>query len=108
MIMSTESEKIQQIVDKLPQEFQVFAPHYVELLMKFQASEISAMIDSIIGNDIKLAYKMLVEKMSTEELLAEMDRLNAVLIEKKEEALAETQYLKNFINVAIAVGIAAI
>lgn len=104
----SEITRIQALVDKLPLELQVYAAHYVELLLKFQASEIANILDLVVGGDIILAYKMLVVKMSTEELLVEMDRLNAMLVQQNKEAKAESEYLKNFLSVAIAIGMAAI
>jgi len=100
--------KIRELVAKLPLELQPYASHYVELLLNFQTSEIAALLDLAVGGDIKLAYQMLVAKMSTEELLDEMDRLNLMLIQQNKDAKAEGEYLKNFLNVAIVIGIAAL
>lgn len=104
----SEIERIQTLVHKLPLELQVYASHYVELLLKFQASEIANILDLAIGGDVNLAYRMLVTRMSTEELLSEMDRLNTMLVEQNKEAKAESEYLKNFLSVVIAIGIAAL
>ena len=104
----SEISKIQELVAKLPLELQPYAQHYVELLLQFQTSEIAALLDLAVGGDINLAYQMLVAKMSTGELLAEMDRLNLMLIQQNKEAKAESEYLKNFLSVAIAIGLAAL
>jgi len=104
----SEITKIRELVAKLPLELQVYAQHYVELLLKFQTEEIANLLDLAVGGDINLAYKMLVAKMSNDELLAELDRLNAMLVEQNKEAAAEAQYLRNFLNIAIAIGIAAL
>ena len=106
--MSTESEKIQQIIDKLPAELQTYGSHYAALLLTFQTDEISAMLDELIGGDVSLAYRVLVSKMTDTQLLSELDTINAALMEQNSQSEAEGEYLKGFLKVAIAIGLAAL
>lgn len=101
-------EKIAKLIEKLPKDLQPFAPHYIELLKRFTAAEIANLVSQTVSGDSQIAYKSLVSKMSDDELLEEMTRLNTVMDGLITGARAEAEYLKNFITVAITIGLAAI
>jgi hypothetical protein len=104
----SEQDRINEIVAKLPPIFQPYANHYVALLLTLQADEITDIVSNIVNGNTDETYKLLISKLSDAELLTEMDRINNYLDRLNADARAEGEYLKNFLNVIIAIGIASI
>lgn len=102
------NEKLQEIVAKFPSALQPYVPHYVELLKKFTFDEIQAIVNQTVNGNSLAAYNAVISKMSNDELLIELKRINALMDGLIVDAKAETEYLKNFINVAIAIGLSAL
>lgn len=101
------TEKAQELIGKLPAELQPFAGHYIDLLQRFTMDEIRGIISLSVEGNSQAAYAALVAKMSKDELLVEIARLNSVMDDLIANAKAETEYLKNFLNIAIAIGLSA-
>lgn len=103
----TLSDKVQNLISKLPPELQPYAPHYIDLLQRFTYEEIQGIVNQAIGGDSLAAYQAVVAKMTNDEVIAELERLNKVMDGLIDEARVETETLRNFVNTAIAVGLSA-
>ena len=61
-----------ELIDKLPDELKPFAQTYFDLLTTQSAELLSEWADSVAAGEWKAAYKLLVSKMSTQQLLDEL------------------------------------
>ena len=104
----TLSDKIPNIIQKLPPDLRQYAPHYINLLQRFTYEEIQGIVNQAIGGDSLAAYQAVATKMTNDEIFAEMERLNATMDALIEESQMEKETLKNFFNTIIAIGLAAL
>lgn len=67
------------IIEKLPEEYQGIARRYVSLLVEMSFEELQAWVEMIAKGNWQNAYTDLIEKMSTNEVLAEERKGHEIL-----------------------------
>ena len=70
---------IEEIISKLPEEFRPLARRYTTLLINMGFEELQGWIGIVISGDYLQAYRSLVAKMSTDEIVAEQNKANEIL-----------------------------
>lgn len=91
------NEKIQELIDKLPDELKPYAEQYIPALEAMAEAEIIAFVTDIINGKTLPAYRILAKQMDDEALLAELDAIgdgldaaneaNAVAMEEQRKIL---------------------
>ena len=76
---------IEELIKKLPERFQAIARRYAHLLIDMGFEELEAWIELISTGEWEQAYKNLISKMNTDELVGEQDKLNEILKALNEE-----------------------
>jgi len=71
--------KIEEVIQKLPEEYREIARRYTTLLLDMADEELLAWIESITAGDWQMSYLDLVAKMSTEEILTEEQKGHDIL-----------------------------
>lgn len=69
----------EEIIAKLPEEYQPIAQRYVTLLLDMGFGELQAWAEKIAGENWPVAYESLVKKMSTTEIINEQKKANEIL-----------------------------
>jgi tyrosyl-tRNA synthetase len=103
---------LKDIIEKLPPEQQEIAALYLPLLTDMAMDEINQWVELVLAGNRESAYKIIVSKMATGQLLAEQDRINAKLkaISEKDAGNEETQkqLLRDLFTLLIKAIVAAI
>lgn len=71
--------KIEEIILKLPEEYQETAKRYVSLLVEMSFEELQAWVEMIRKGDWLKSYEKLIAKMPTDEVLAEERKGHEIL-----------------------------
>lgn len=103
---------LKDIIEKLPPELKEIADLYLPLLTGMADNEIKQWIDNLLRGDWQTAYRLVVSKMTTEQLLAEQTRINKKLkaISEKDAANEEIQkqLITDLLNLVLKLGLAAV
>ena len=99
------SEKVENVIKKLPPELQSIAEDYVGLLEHMASSQIEAMLRYALDNNWQLAYETLVLSMTPAQRNAESSRIaNAINAQtQKEIEIAKQQRM--FVSELIRIGL---
>lgn len=70
---------LEDLIEKLPIEYQQWARHYGDAILGMGYNELLAWTDLILKGNYSGAYKELAQKMTTEQLLASQEHINNML-----------------------------
>jgi len=92
---------IEKFIDSLPKEFQPIAGLYISTLNDMADSEIRAFVDLVATGSWSEAFKAITGRMTTEELLSELERINGLLkelnVENAEFVEIQVNIIKDFL-----------
>lgn len=71
--------KIDDLIAKLPEEYRAIAKRYAPLLINMGFEELQDWVERLAGGDWQQAYKDLVSKMTTTEIVDEQDKANEIM-----------------------------
>jgi hypothetical protein len=89
---------IEDIIDKLPEEYQELAWRYLPVLAQMTFDELENWVNLLAEGNWQAAYQKLVGKMSTDELIAETVKVNEQIKELNEENTETMAMQKNIIK----------
>jgi hypothetical protein len=89
---------IEDIIDKLPEEYQELAQRYLPVLTQMTFDELENWVNLLAEGNWQAAYRNLVGKMSTDELIAETVKVNEQIKELNEENAETIAMQKNIIK----------
>lgn len=72
-------DRIKEIVEKLPEWLQPFAERYARIIADKGFEELQLIADSVVEGNWETAYRHIIAGMATEDLTAELSRINAGL-----------------------------
>ena len=81
----------EEIIVKIPEQFQDIARRYLPTLAGMGEEELVGWIELISSGDWQAAYRTVVQRMDTQEQLAELDRINSDL---EQLNYANAEYVK--------------
>lgn len=71
--------KIEELIEKLPEEYQPFARRYVTILLDMAFDELENWVEILAKGQWPQAYQSIVSKMSTEAIVDEQKQANEIL-----------------------------
>ncbi|MCE5184946.1 MAG: hypothetical protein LLF76_02330 [Planctomycetaceae bacterium] len=97
--------KLQDLIAKLPDDLQPMAVIYGNLWIDATAAQLQHLTDLLVDGRISEASRFVVQHLSSDQLIAELERINAAIlaVNQKQFDLIETQ--RQIIRDAIRVGI---
>lgn len=98
-------ERIDEIIEKLPPEFRPLAKRYVPILIEMSFEELTQWVRFIVIGNWQIAYARLVGKMSTDEQVAELKRVNEMLVGLNEENASAVRIQRNIVQELLLVSI---
>lgn len=97
--------KIEDLIAKLPPELQPIAGRYISLFLQSGQAELAAWINMLLSGDWLAAYSYATSKMTTEDLIAEQQRINDELSRLNTENAANVAAQKALIQQALTIAI---
>lgn len=92
---------IEKFIDSLPEEIQPIAGLYISTLNDMADSEIRAFVDLVVAGSWSAAFKAITGRMTTQELLSELERINGLLkklnIQNAEFVKIQVDLIKEFL-----------
>jgi len=95
------SDKIDKLIEGLPEEFQPIAERYVTFFVDTSFEDLQNWIELVAEGNWQLAYKKVVGKMSHADLGAELDNINARLRALNRQGAEAVQLQKEIIRNAL-------
>jgi len=71
--------KIEELILKLPEQYQEIARRYINLLIDMKFEELQGWVEMLAGGNWHQAYETVVSKMTTAEVLNEQKKANEIL-----------------------------
>lgn len=103
---------IQQLIAKLPPQFQSWAETYIQFIANNTFEQITAWINLIMLGDWQAAYEQVIANMTTEQLGQELDRINESFrlqnITNVAQMVTQRAMIQNLLSILIAVAQVAI
>jgi hypothetical protein len=96
---------LEDIIEKLPPEYQGWAKTYGEALLSMTFDEIAIWIDHVQASNWQAAYKSLVSKMSTQQLLDSQEDVNARLLVLKKRNASYKAMMEQMVRDALTIGL---
>ena len=97
---------IDDLIEKLPEEMRESASRYIAFLKDSTFEELQAWIGLIAQGNWRAAYEQAIKKMSTEDLLAELERINESLGELNDANAAAIEQQKTLVTQLLTIGLA--
>ena len=105
------ASKLTELLEKLPGELRQIAERYLPSFENAAAEDVKIWIALVTYGKWREAYKFAIRKMSTEELVDEMGRLNSVLANLNSKNAksheAQRQIVRDILTAFVSMGIAA-
>lgn len=76
---------IEELIQKIPEEYRLIARRYTTLLLDMGFKELQDWVDLIATGNWQQAYKAIVAKMPTDEIIAEQKKANELLKKMNKE-----------------------
>jgi len=82
---------VQELIDKLPEELKPYAQTYFDFIVAQSSDILTEWVNAVAAGDWRAAYKMLVSKMSTQQLIDELQLQRKVQAQLQAQGQANTE-----------------
>lgn len=90
--------KIEELIEKLPEEFHELAKRYLPMLIDMGFEELQNWVLTIAAGQWQPAYQMLIRRMTLQEQLYEVRRLNEMLRDYNDKNAGLAQVQKDIVR----------
>lgn len=99
-------DRIDEIIKKLPEWLRPFAERYARVMAEKGFEDLKVIADFIIDGNWEKAYEYIVADMGTDDLTAELERINAGLEDLNAQNAARLEAQKEIVRQALTVALA--
>lgn len=97
--------KLNELIAKLPEDLRPLAVNYGELWVDATAQQLERLGGLLIDGRLNEAFKFVVQHLSTEQLIAEMERINTEIKSVNEKQLSYIETQRQIVREALTIGI---